>query len=105
MATRTLGTNAANTLTAVAFSPAPATLSDADLATINAAILDDQNVAQPQASLIGTGGFVRQGLLYVPNRGFLKVLPGDYVGIDASGWPILVSAFAIAYGSTSWAHS
>jgi hypothetical protein len=51
------------------------------------------------------GAFARMGLLYVPNRGVLKVLPGDYVGVDASGWPILVSAEAIAYTGTSWSHS
>ena len=51
------------------------------------------------------GAFVRQGFLIVPQRGILKVLAGDYVGVDAAGWPILVSAQSIGYASTSWTHS
>lgn len=52
----------------------------------------------------GPGGqFSKQGLLFVPRRGVLKVLPGDYVGVDPYGWPILVSAFSIANGP--WSHS
>lgn len=103
MATVTLGSAAQTTLTAVPFSPDQHVLSATDLATINTAILDDQNVAQPQASLIGTGGFVREGRLYVPNRGVLLILPGDYIGVDATGWPILVSKLAAA--SASWVHT
>lgn len=103
MATKTLGTSATTTLVAVSFSHAPATLSDADLATINQDILDDLNVAHPQAQLIGTGGFVRAGLLYVPNRGVLKVFDGDYVGVDPNGWPILVSKNSIA--GSGWTHT
>jgi hypothetical protein len=49
------------------------------------------------------GAFSSNGLLYVPNRGILKVLPGDYVGVDDQGWPILVSAYSIANGA--WTHS
>jgi hypothetical protein len=85
------------------FSPSSVTLLPADMATINNGILDDKVAAHPQASLIGTGGFAYNGLLFVPNRGFLKVLPGDYVGIDNEGWPILVSAYSIAHGH--WVHS
>lgn len=103
MATSTLGTTANNDLTAVPFSPSSQVLLPADMATINQAILDDQNVAHPQASLSGVGGFSYNGLLYVPNRGVLKVLPGDWVGVDANGWPILVSAYSIATGG--WTHS
>ena len=103
MATVTLGTAATTTLTAVAFSQVPATLSDADLATINQGILDDRG-AFPVAHLIGAGGFVREGFLYVPNRGQLRLEPGDYVGWDtATGWPILVSARAAA--AAGWVHT
>jgi hypothetical protein len=49
-----------------------------------------------------TNGFSKMGLLYVPNRGVLKVYPGDMVGVDASGFPILVAAEAIAFANTSW---
>ncbi len=45
----------------------------------------------------------RQGQqLVVPNRGILKVLPGDVVAIDNLGWPILVSAASIAYAGSEW---
>lgn len=114
MATKTLGTNANNTLTAVQFSKA---LSAADLATIQQAILNDMSIdsgqaanAAPSAKPILPGGFSASGLLYIPNRGVLQCLPGDWIGIDANGWPILVSANAIAGGAapsavTSWTHS
>lgn len=43
------------------------------------------------------------GLLTVPGRGVLKVLPGDYVAIDmATGWPILVSGNAVSYPGSLW---
>lgn len=103
MATLTLGTTAQTSLTAVPFSPSVQVLLPADMKTMNNAILDDLNTSHPQAHLIGTGGFTYDGQLFVPNRGILKVLPGDYVGIDANGWPILVSAYSIATGG--WTHS
>ena len=97
MATKTLGTDAVNSLTAVDFA---ASLLPADVASIANGIKDDLNPAHP----IYPGAFSLQGLLYIPNRGVLKVLPGDYVAIDAdTGWPILVSANAIANGP--WTHS
>jgi hypothetical protein len=104
IATATLGTAANNTLVAVAFSQTPSVLSAADLATINQHILDDQATAHPVAHYSGIGGFVREGLLYVPNRGVLKCLPGDYIAYDpATGFPILVGALAAA--GASWVHS
>lgn len=99
MATLTLGTNAPTSLVAVEFSRG-LDLSDADIAAIANGILNDQNVAHP----IYPGAFARTGLLYIPNRGVLQVQPGDYVAIDSTtGWPILVSADAIANGP--WTHS
>jgi hypothetical protein len=103
MATDTLGTNATTSLTAVPYSPSSQVLLPADMKTMNNAILDDLNVSHPQASLIGTGGMAYNGMLFVPNRGVLKVLPGDWIGVDANGWPILVSAYSIATGG--WTHS
>ncbi len=101
MATKTLGTNLTTSLTAV---DVIASLAPADEAAINQAILDDINVSHPQAYLIRTGGFIlSSGQLYVPNRGVLRVLPGDWVGVDANGWPILVSQYSIATGG--WTHT
>lgn len=92
MATTTLGTDATTSLTAVNFSYG---LAAADVATIAQLIKNDQNVAGPMLPT----NFVRAGQLFVPNRGVLKILPGDYIGVDeTTGWPILVSAKAIASG-------
>jgi hypothetical protein len=101
MATKTLGTNATTSLTALvagALTSSPA--QDAvDLAAIANAIKDDLNVAHPRMPTAWSQG----NLLYVPNRGILQVLPGDYVGIDSQGWPILVSKNSIALAA--WTHS
>ncbi len=113
MATLTLGTNATTTLTALLFSPV---MSAADFATLQQLILSEGSQAggvanaAPSAKPQWPGGLTRDGRLFVPNRGVLQVLPGDYVGVDANGWPILVSANAIAGGgspsaATSWTHS
>lgn len=98
MATLTLGTNATSSLDAVSFG---ADLSAADFAAIQNAILYDG----VEGNRVYPGAFARDGHLYVPRRGILKILPGDYVAVDATGWPILVSANAIASGSTDWTHS
>ena len=104
MATKTLGTAANNTLTAVEFSQSVTALLPADLATINVGILDNTGNRHYPAAYSGLGGFTREGVLVIPGRGTLKVLPGDYVAIDpATGWPILLSAEAAA--GASWVHS
>ena len=105
MALKTLGTNATTTLHALV---AGVDLTPADIAQVRANIKDDylNSLSTPGAPVIWPGGFeMNAGELYVPRRGVLKVLPGDYVAYDAFGWPILVSSFSIAYGSTSWTHS
>jgi hypothetical protein len=108
MATSTLGTNANNSIPLALQAPgsfitpggtASSSLAlPADVAALNNAIKDDLNVAHPVL-----GGWSTQGVLYVPNRGLLKVLPGDWIGVDSRGWPILVSADSIANGL--WTHS
>lgn len=89
MATGTLGTTLTTSLTSKLFGGA---LPAADIAAIANAIKDDQNNLHP----IYPGAFAQTGLLYIPNRGVLRVLPGDYVGVDSVGWPILVSKYSIA---------
>lgn len=96
MALLTLGTNATTSLSAFNFNRNPAHL--ADVATFNANVLDDLNVAHP----IWPGAF-RNGILQVPNRGWLQILPGDFIAYDSTGWPILVSKNAIANGP--WTHT
>jgi hypothetical protein len=112
MATGTGGTNSNASLTSLLVGSA---IAAADIATIQNAIYDDRvNVAPnlytaalntiPTAAQNPLGGaFSQQGLLYVPNRGILKCLPGDYVMVDTvSGWPILVSRTAIGIAGTVW---
>ncbi len=104
MATHLLGSAANNTLVAVTWPGHGTTLSQADLQTINQNILDDQNARHPVAAVSGVGGFVREGFLYVPNRGELLLLPGDVIAYDpATGFPILISAGAAA--GASWVYA
>lgn len=103
MATRTLGTTAQTSLTALAATPQPV---QADFATIANSIKDDG---------IGSGGggnpanpyiynsWELNGFLYIPNRGRLIVYPGDWVGVDSQGWPVLISKNSIA--NAAWTHS
>ncbi len=114
MALKTLGSNAQTTLQAIQFL---AGTNVTDRAALAALILDDRSNdsgqpanAAPSAKPIFPGAFTTDGHLYVPNRGVLQVLPGDWVGVDANGWPILLSANAIAGGAapsaaTSWTHT
>lgn len=99
MATKTLGTNATTTLTAVQFLPGyNSGLSAADIAAICNAIKDDLNITHPLVP-----GAFNAAQLFVPNRGPLIVLPGDWIGVDSQGWPIVVSKNSIANGP--WTHS
>lgn len=100
MTTQTLGTSATTSLTAKKFLPGYGSgLSAADIAAINNIIKNDLN---PLAKIIG-GSFSAGGQLFVPNRGVLQVLAGDWVGVDSQGWPILVSKNSIA--NAAWTHS
>lgn len=100
MATQTLGTTAQTSLTAKKFLPGYGSgMSAADIAAINNAIKNDLN---PLANIVG-GSFSAGGQLFVPNRGFLQILPGDWVGVDSQGWPILVSKNSIA--NAAWIHT
>lgn len=101
MSTKTLGTSATTSLNpALQFLPGYGSgMSAADIASMALAIKNDLvngNPVFPQA-------FSANGLLYVPNRGILQMLPGDWVGVDSQGWPILVSKNSIA--NAAWTHS
>jgi hypothetical protein len=94
VATKTIGTIGTTTLTGFQIPPkynATANISAADWATVMASIYDDS--ANPQ-QLLNQRPFaqnlVRSGVLYVPNRGLLKLHAGDWVAIDPNGWPILI---------------
>ncbi len=101
MSTTTLGTSATTSLTSLIFKPGYASgMAAADIATIANLIRNDQGNVRSYVP----GAFSAGGLLTIPNRGVLQVLPGDYVGVDSTtGWPVLISALAI--GSGPWTHS
>lgn len=99
MATVTLGTSGTTSLIAKAWLNSLSSSAPADVATITNSIKDDLNPAHP----IWPDAFGDNGLLFIPNRGVLRILPGDYVGVDSQGFPILVSANSIA--NAAWTHS
>ena len=96
MATGTMGTSSTTSLTSLVNNKASL---PTDTASIRAAIKDDLNIAHP----VLPGAYSHNCVLYIPNRGTLMVFPGDYIGVDANGWPILVSAYSIATGG--WTHT
>jgi hypothetical protein len=100
MATKTAGTNATNSLTALPFLPGLGSgMAAADIATIEQAIVGD-NRSGPK---IG-GRFDSSGILYLPGeRGWIACQPGDYVMVDNRGWPFVVRADSITNGA--WTHS
>jgi hypothetical protein len=99
MATKTAGTNATNSLTALPFKPGLGSgMSAADIATIEQAIVGD-NRSGPK---IG-GRFDSSGILYFPASAAGSPQPGDYVVVDNRGWPIVVRADSITNGA--WTHS
>ena len=101
MSTKTLGTSATTSLNpSIPWKPGfNSGVSAADMASMALHIKDDLG----NLHSIVPGAFSSNGLLTIPNRGILKVLAGDWVGIDAQGWPILVSAYSIAH--SGWSHS
>lgn len=101
MALKTLGTTAQTSLSALAFLQGYGQIPAADVASLAALIKDDQNVAHPV--IPGSFNVTEGSQLFIPNRGVLRVLPGDWVGVDANGWPILVSKYSIATGG--WTHT
>lgn len=90
MATKTFGSLATTTLTAVQFSPDATTLSEADLATVAQGIYNQDVLARSFVKRGVPGAFSRSGVLYIPERGYLKLFAGDWVAIDPfTGWPLL----------------
>ena len=66
----------------------------ADIAAINALILNDQN---PTQHLWQT--YAANGVIVIPNRGVLQLKAGDFVCFDSTtGWPIVISGDAAANG-------
>jgi hypothetical protein len=105
MALKAVGTKLTTSLSGIQFVRG---MNETDLASLVVHILNDGSQlgggavanAAPSAKPVWPEAFNTQGVLYVPNRGYLQALPGDYVCYDANGWPILLSANAIAGGSS-----
>ena len=100
MALSTLGTNANNTLQALNWNPMSAV---ADVAAISEAIRGQSAFGRniPQF-------FANNGRLQFPGRhGFILLNTGDYIAVDANGWPIVVSSNSIAgqLAASSWTHN
>ena len=97
MALKTLGTAATTSIVAISWNPMS---SIADIAAIEANIKSQSNPAHPIVP-----GCFEGGKLYLPERrGIVLLQPGDWIGYDNFGWPIVVSKESIASGS-SWVHS
>jgi hypothetical protein len=74
-----------------------ASMLPADIASVANAILDDKVNTHP----IVPSAWSSDGLLYLPqgrSPGGIRMLPGDVIAVDSRGWPIIVSADAIANG-------
>lgn len=100
MATKTLGTNANNSLTAIQMVQGAGGMLPADVATINNAILGDGKTNKGPFG----GQFTYNGLLFLPrDRGVIQVFRGDWVAVDSTGWPIVVSSTAASTGP--WTHT
>jgi hypothetical protein len=76
-------------------------ISATDFANMQQHIMDDLINSAPNHPILADA-FTRIGQLFVPNRGVLQIRPGDVIAYDSAGWPILISADSIAYGSSSW---
>ena len=111
MSLKTFGTNATTSLSAINYSQSPlvnigqtagnSATASADMASLNALVKDDLNQT---GNYSPNKFFDFNGLLMIPRRGLVRVLPGDYIAVDSTtGWPILISAAAIASGP--WSHN
>lgn len=49
-----------------------------------------------------TAKFSENGLLEIPNRGIIKVLPQDVVAVDVTGFPYLIPQSAIGFAGSVW---
>jgi hypothetical protein len=96
-----MGTAATSTLLGLCYRASTATVvqTSAMFAQIGALIADDYTGA------LQNNAFAMDGHLYIPRRGVLKILPGDFVCVDNTGWPVLISPLAQSGSSPQWIHT
>lgn len=99
MATVTAGTLAtttfANALQSAGISNAPLPAA-ADIATLNNAVVNDQDPALGNVGIPGTVGSNMQTLTFPGGRGTIRLLPGDWVGVSPAGFPYLIPGIDLA---------
>ncbi|HYM33412.1 MAG TPA: hypothetical protein VEU47_19085 [Candidatus Cybelea sp.] len=115
MALKTGGTNGTTTLQGLqwpsVYSGGASFPAATDIGNLANLIFDDQVPSEllgqsvKWTQRIVPGAFVQGGLLHIPNRGVLKILPGDWIFVDPSGWPILVADEAIPSTLTATANN
>jgi hypothetical protein len=98
MATKTAGTAATTSLTAIQWQKNG--VSAADLATIRNSILQYNVNTSPRVP-----GAFENGILYYPDNrtpGGFRLIPGDWLMVDGAGFPVVIPSAIFA---TSWVHS
>lgn len=66
------------------------------------AVMGSNGLVTPQGTnrIRLNAAYLRQGLLVIPKRGMLQLLPGDFVCFDATtGWPFIISGDCAANGA------
>ena len=93
MALKTAGTSTTTVLSALAWNTA---MDRTDLAALNALVSQYEKVN----TIKRPTPVITQGLVHYPERGSLKILPGDYLAVDpVSGYFIIIDAHAMTGGS------
>lgn len=97
MALNTIGTAANNQL--AGFVVGTNDYVAGDPGALRVKIRDDLINGQP----IFPGAYEQRGMLWIPNRGHIRVFVGDIIAVDpTTGWPIVISKLAAA--GASWVH-
>jgi len=98
MTLKTLGSNANNSLSAVQFHQSSGVMSDSDLALFNALIQPNYGGLHPNSGKLGN--YVeRSGQFFIPQRGFIRIVNGDWLCLDSTtGYPFVLSNAAVTSG-------
>lgn len=97
MAVKSFGTLTTTSLQALQIPStyAGVALTPADIATLANTVLNDRVPAQKLTDMKVPGAFTGYNELVIPNRGNLRLYPGDWVATDISGAMILLPSHAV----------